>query len=419
MDEKARRLREEAYTWATVVVGFALMFARIPHLDDPKTILEVLFMVALIAIGEASPVTLPNNVGTVSVSLPIAYTVAVLYGPQAGIWAAATGTLRKVDFTRKNPIKYVLFNRSMIAISMFMFCEVYDLLGGTYGAVSFPSGVVPFVMAACIYTFTNAIIATGWWTLHAGQSFWTIWRSNIKWGLPNMMALVPVAMVMVLAAQQGGPWLLILFYLPIMVSKYSLDKYVELRSAYREMATALSNAIDARDAYTRGHSERVAEYAAMLAEQLKIPDDQVDVIRYVGLLHDVGKVGIRDAVMKKPGIYTLDEYEEMKNHAKIGADMLEGMKFLGKGQIWVRHHHERWDGKGFPAGISGEEIPLEARILACVDSFDAMTTDRPYKSKMDLGAAKQELVRCSGTQFDPKVVDAMLKVVEKLAAGKK
>jgi len=383
---------------------------------SPQKLIEATFMAILIAIGEASPVVLPNGLGTVSVSLPVSITVAVLYRPEAGIWAAALGTLRKQDITGKIKPKYVLFNRAMIALSMYSFCLVYPAMGGTYGIMAFPQGLLPFVVAAGVYTLVNAMLATVWWSLHFSQGVWTVWQSNIRWGLPNMLALVPVGMVMVLAAQaqESGPWILILFYLPIMVSKYSLDKYMELRSAYREMASALSNAIDARDSYTRGHSERVSEYAARLAAALRLPEDQIDTIRYVGLLHDVGKVGIRDAVMKKQGAYTLDEYEEMKNHANLGADMLAGLKFLGKGQDWVRYHHERWDGHGFPKGLSGEDIPIEARIMACADSFDAMTTDRPYKARMDLEAAKQELVRCSGTQFDPKVVVAMVKVVGKM-----
>lgn len=416
MDGRAKNLREEIYTWLVIATGMFLLFTNRPVLDDPMTVVKIVFMGILIAIGEASPVVLPNNLGTVSVSLPISIAVAVLYGPEAGMWMASLGTLRKQDLTGKIKLKYVLFNRAMIAISMYSFCFIYDALGGTYSTIAFSQGFIPFVVAACVYTVVNAILATGWWSLHFSQGFWAVWRSNIRWGLPNMMALVPVGMVMVLAAQsqEGGPWLLILFYLPIMVSKYSLDKYMELRTAYREMAAALSNAIDARDSYTRGHSERVSEYAARLAAALKLPDDQIDTIRYVGLLHDVGKVGIRDAIMKKQGTFTLDEYEEMKNHANIGADMLAGLKFLGKGQDWVRYHHERWDGHGFPKGLAGEEIPIEARILACADSFDAMTTDRPYKAKMDLEAAKRELLRCSGTQFDPKVVEAMVKVIDKM-----
>lgn len=419
MDGKAQHLREEVYTWLVVLIGLVVLFTHLPSFDDSKMVFEVIFMALLVTIGEASPVRLPNNLGTVSVSLPISYTVTVLYGPQAGIWAAALGTLRKSDLTGRNKLKFVLFNRAMIAISMFSFCEIYEAMGGTYETIAFPHGLPPFMVAACVYTLVNAMLATGWWSLHFLQGFWSVWRSNIRWGLPNMMALVPVGMVMVLAAQQRGPWLLILFYLPIMVSKYSLDKYMELRSAYREMASALSNAIDARDSYTRGHSERVSEYASQLAGALKLPDDQIDTIRYVGLLHDVGKVGIRDAIMKKQGAYTLSEYEEMKNHANLGADMLAGLKFLGKGQDWVRFHHERWDGHGFPKGLTGEEIPLEARILACADSFDAMTTDRPYKAKMDLEAARKELLRCSGTQFDPKVVEAMVKVIDKMREGGK
>lgn len=416
MDGKAKHLREEIYTWLVVAAGLAVMFTHLPSLEDPRRAIEVVFMAFLITIGEASPVRLPNSLGTVSVSLPISYTVAVLYGREAGIWAAALGTLRKSDVTGKNKLIYVLFNRAMIALSMFSFCEIYSALNGTYTIMDFPSDLPPFIVAACVYTLVNAMIATGWWSLHFSQRFWSVWRSNIRWGLPNMMALVPVGMVMVLAAQaqRSGPWILILFYLPIMVSKYSLDKYMELRTAYREMAAALSNAIDARDSYTRGHSERVSEYAARLAAALKLPEDQIETIRYVGLLHDVGKVGIRDAIMKKQGTFTLDEYEEMKNHANIGADMLAGLKFLGKGQDWVRYHHERWDGHGFPKGLAGEEIPIEARILACADSFDAMTTDRPYKAKMNLDEAKRELLRCSGTQFDPKVVEAMIKVIDKM-----
>lgn len=119
------------------------------------------------------------------------------------------------------------------------------------------------------------------------------------------------------------------------------------------------------------------------------------------------------------GAFTYEEYEEMKEHAAMGADMLIGMKFLGKGQQWVRHHHERWDGKGFPDGLKGEDIPLEARMLALADSFDAMTTDRPYKNRMSFEDAKKEILRCSGTQFDPDLVPVMVKVIDNMIANRK
>lgn len=416
MEDRANWLTERAYNAAIVLIGLVLLFTNRPGFESTQQVIEVLFMTILVALGEATQIDVANAKITISVSLPIAYTIAVLYGPEIAIWAASIGTLRKMDLQGKVKLRFVLFNRAMIAISMFAFCWTYSRLGGTYKVLAFPKGVLPFVLAASVYTLANAVTVTLLQSLRFKMSFVGTWRSYINWSVPNMLAMFPIAIIMILAAQQGSVYLLALFYLPLMVSKYAFDRYAELRGAYREMATALSNAIDARDSYTSGHSERVAEYAGLLAKQLRFHEDQIDILRYVGLLHDVGKVGIRDAIMKKPGTFTFEEYQEMKNHANIGAEMLEGLKFLGKGQDWVRYHHERWDGKGFPKGLTGENIPLEARILACADSFDAMTTDRPYKKKMTLSDAKEELCRCSGTQFDPKIVEAMLKVIDKMIA---
>jgi putative nucleotidyltransferase with HDIG domain len=204
----------------------------------------------------------------------------------------------------------------------------------------------------------------------------------------------------------------VFFYLPLIVTKVSLQKYIDLWETYNEMAAALSIALDARDSYTHGHSVRVSEYSAKLAKYLGLSDEEVELIRYVGLLHDVGKVGMPDSLLKKEGPYTYHEYEAMKKHSEVGADIIKVMKFLGKREQWVRHHHERWDGTGFPDGLAGDEIPLGARIIACADAFDAMTTDRPYKDKMSYEEARQELLICSETQFDPKVVEAMVKIID-------
>jgi putative nucleotidyltransferase with HDIG domain len=406
----------QAYIYAVSAIGAWILFTNLPTFRDTSHLAEFLFMFALVAIGEIAPVTIPRGSGTVSVSPPMNYTVTVLYGPEAGIWVNTLATLRKRDLSGQVPLRLVLFNRGMLAISMFMFSKAYQAVGGHFGTLGWPRGYMAFLTAAIVDTLCNALQFAIYFSLDSGMSLRGVWRLNIQWTLPSMLALYPLGILMVLVAQEGGPFLLTLFYLPLLTMKYSLNKYIELRAAYQEMAGALSNAIDARDAYTRGHSERVAEYAALLAKEMKFSEDRIELIRYVGLLHDVGKIGIRDAIMKKQGAYTYEEYEEMKTHAKIGAQMLEGMKFIGKGQDWVKYHHERWDGQGFPDGLKGEEIPIEARIIACADSFDAMTTDRPYKAKLTLAEAKEELKRCAGTQFDPAVVKAMLKVVDRMIA---
>jgi putative nucleotidyltransferase with HDIG domain len=412
-------LIKSIYLYLVSLTGLWILLSNRPHFASVSVFTDVVFMFALVVLGELSPVPVPQGTGTISVSPPLMYTITVLYGPAIGIWVAVLATLRKRDLQGQVPLPLVLFNRGMLAISMLLFCKAFALLGGTHGDLLWPRGYIAFLAGAIVYTLSNATQFAAYYALHTGTSFIGSWNLNIRWSLPSMLALFPLGILMVMVVKEGGPLLLSLFYVPLMVTRFSLMKYTELRLAYQEMAGALSNAIDARDAYTRGHSERVAEYAAMLAKELRFPEDRIELIRYVGLLHDVGKIGIRDEIMKKQGTYTYEEYQEMKIHATMGAQMLQGMKFLGKGQDWVRHHHERWDGRGFPDGLKGEDIPIEARIIACADSFDAMTTDRPYKEKMTFDDARKELIRCKGTQFDPEVVKAMLRVIDKLLANGK
>ncbi len=400
---------KRAYTWLVGLAGIAILAINVPQIEGTNRVLEILFLGLLVWLGESGQVSMPHGKGTISVSSPLLYTTNVLFGQKVGVWVSALATLRKKDLKGEVPLNVVLFNRGMLSISALAFSRVYS----AFRNLSFSRDFVAFIAGAFAYTFTNAAIIAVAIALQNGMSLAGVWGMHIRWGVPNMLALFPLGFLMVMVAQQGSPWFLLLFFMPLMVTKYSLQKYTEMREVYQELAGALSNAIDVRDSYTRGHSERVAEYASLLAKELGFPEDQIETIWYVGLLHDIGKVGIPDEVMKKPGAYTYEEYQEMKRHSALGADMLEGMRLLGQGQNWIRYHCERWDGTGFPEGLKGDEIPLEARIIACADSFDAMTTDRPYKKKMTIAQAKEELVRCSGSQFDPKIVEAMLKVIDK------
>jgi putative nucleotidyltransferase with HDIG domain len=172
-------------------------------------------------------------------------------------------------------------------------------------------------------------------------------------------------------------------------------------------------AIDHKDHYTRRHSEEVTEYALWIAEELGLSEEQKHALRLGGLLHDVGKIGIPDSVLLKPGLLTAEEYEAMKQHTVLGAVMLAALPEMEKIVPLARSHHERWDGQGYPDGLAGEQIPLLARILAVADAFSAMTTDRPYRKGMDVPAALTELQRHRGTQFDPAIVDVFVAAVQK------
>lgn len=178
---------------------------------------------------------------------------------------------------------------------------------------------------------------------------------------------------------------------------------------------SLLNALDARDTYTKDHSHRVTKYAVEIAKSMECPQEVVDSISFAGPLHDIGKIGVRDDILLKKGGFTEEEREIMKSHVVRGEEILRPLNLLVSERAVVLYHHERWDGGGYPKGLAGCEIPLVARIFSVADTFDAMTSTRPYRQALSLDVAKDEIVKCRGTQFDPEVVDAF--VVSELLKG--
>ncbi len=198
-------------------------------------------------------------------------------------------------------------------------------------------------------------------------------------------------------------------------TKQLADKNQELRIGYVQTIRALAEAVDAKDAYTRGHSERVGVYASKLGRELGLPREVIERIYISGLLHDVGKIGIPDRIITKPDRLTPEEYEEIKRHPEIGARILQPVAFLADVVPCVRHHHEWFDGseRGYPSRLVGDQIPLPSRIILVADTLEAMTSDRPYRKGLPLERVLGELRDFSGTQFDPICVDAMLRLLER------
>lgn len=191
--------------------------------------------------------------------------------------------------------------------------------------------------------------------------------------------------------------------------------YEDVRGLVMGLLHSLTSAVDAKDPYTCGHSERVALLSRMIAESAGLPSPLVERIYIAGLLHDVGKIGVPEAVLQKTGRLTAEEFEQMKKHPEIGARILRDVRQVGDVIPGVLHHHERFDGKGYPHALAGEQIPLMGRIICLADSFDAMTSNRTYRKALPLEVALTEMRRCSGTQFDPRLTDAFLALgMEKL-----
>jgi len=196
-----------------------------------------------------------------------------------------------------------------------------------------------------------------------------------------------------------------------------LEKYIKrLESLIRynkrlfiSTITALAAAIDAKDEYTRGHSERVTKFSVIIGKYLGLNAIELERIKVAGLLHDIGKIGIDDKILRKPGILTAEEFEEMKKHPVIGFNILEPIKELKEINKGVKYHHEKWDGSGYPEGLKGEQIPLIARIIAVADTFDAMTSRRPYQDPMEPEFVRDKIKDFAGIRYDRRVVAAFVK----------
>ncbi|MFA6002518.1 MAG: HD domain-containing phosphohydrolase [Elusimicrobiota bacterium] len=194
------------------------------------------------------------------------------------------------------------------------------------------------------------------------------------------------------------------------VMLHNQDLLDNLQTFYLEMVQTLARAVDSKDAYTKEHSDRARSKARRLAGELQLPDQMTRFIEYAALLHDIGKIGIDQSILLKPGKLTAEEYEVMKRHPIIGHQILAPVKYLGPVAQMVLYHQEWYNGRGYPEGLKGEEIPLGARMVAVIDAWDAMRSDRPYRKALPREAAVAELRRCAGTQFDPKIVDAFLRI---------
>ncbi len=188
------------------------------------------------------------------------------------------------------------------------------------------------------------------------------------------------------------------------------EQFKEMTS---QIIETIARTIDAKDPYTNGHSRRVAHYSVLIGQQMGLSEEDILFLRYAALLHDIGKIGIPDSILQKPGELTDEEYHTIKQHPQIGAEILKGAPLLKGVVVGARYHHEKWDGTGYLEGLSGEDIPLFARIIGVADTYDTMITDRPYHKAESKRAALDEVRRCGGTQFDPTIAKIMIDIISK------
>ncbi len=375
----------------------------------------LLWWLAFAFVAEISPIMLPGSQAYITVSSALDYAAIVVFGPTIAAMIAAVTALASSLAVSRQPVHKALFNVCLFIVTIFAAGYVFKLAGGT-ATPEIRELVLP--MAACGITYflidtfgVSTIVA-----LSQKANVWRIWQRTYLWTtITHLVGFVPLgAIIVVIFVHIGIPGVG-LFLVPLMLARYSFKLYTDMRQVHFDTVRALTSAIDASDPYTRGHSERVTHYSVAIARDMRLSERRVQVLEYAGFLHDMGKVGVDHDILTKPGSLTDDEWQAMREHPAIGARIVSDLDFLKGAREVVLYHHERYDGKGYPEGLAGEHIPLEARIAKVADAFDAMMSNRPYRSSLGLQKSIQELEDGKGTEFDPRVVDVFLAILD---AGK-
>ncbi|MFJ4710724.1 HD-GYP domain-containing protein [Streptomyces sp. NPDC088785] len=354
----------------------------------------------------------PRGMGTF---YPVLLAGAFLLPPSAAALVAVPGALLGQVEQRPKGLRRV-WRAAQLAVAVHASARVFGALGGPAAIAGprFPGALLPG--AAAVLAFCAVLTALDGGILAVAERVppRTAWRGLF------LRSLAPVAvhglaglMMAVLWTSSYGPVAALLVVLPMCISCWVFAQYQRERSAHQATIRALVQAVDIKDGYTRGHSERVGQASMMIARELGMPDERAEVLRFAGILHDVGKLGVPTRLLRKDGPLTPEERKVIELHPEYGHEMVRGIGFLGDARAAILHHHERLDGSGYPYGLVGTQIPEFARVVAVADAFDAMTSTRTYSRARPVPVAVAELERCAGSQFDPEMVGALVRALDR------
>ncbi|MBM4116815.1 HD-GYP domain-containing protein [bacterium] len=395
-----------AYYFAVSLAGYLALFFWSQDLD-PRRWLEYAIFVLLVVIADLVNVSLPHGGASISVSTPITFASIVIFGAYPAAWLEAVSAIIVEGLVNRRPLEKIFFNVPVLALSTGLAGLAFQALPFSQSLTS-PLFLIPLVVCGIVHWLVNTSLVSTIIGLSDGRNPLRIWRSNYFWNLRHLIAFVPLTAIIILVYRFAAPWTLALFIIPLLLLRYAYRLYLDMKETHIATLTALTSALDAKDAYTHGHSYRVSRYALMLARALGLSSKRMELLEYAALLHDIGKIGVSGDIISKDGKLTDEEYRAMKAHPAIGAKIIERLKFLNEAAQIVKYHHERPDGKGYPEGLKGEAIPFEARILQVCDTLDAMTSTRSYRKARTIEETLEEFRKYRGTQFDPEVVDALV-----------
>ena len=416
------------YVGAVIAAGGALLVASFPR--DLFALPRLFFLLlALSSITAILKVNLPiaRSGSTMSVSYAVSFASLLLLGSDPTMLVAAAAAFSQCTFRsqERNPMHRTLFSMASLIITVQVSGQVYRLLGGVPGVFDWSTIAQPLVAAATTYFVVNTLAVASAIALTTRQSILTIWNENFIWSAASYFVGAGVAAVSAWLVLEHAQWLAVLLAAPIYLTyrtyKVYLGRIDDEQRHVREMADlhlatieALALAIDAKDQTSQSHIRRVQFYATAVARALGMNEKEIQGVKTAALLHDIGKLAVPEHILSKPGPLTPEEFQKIRAHPKVGADIVSSVPFPYPVAPLILSHHERWDGKGYPSGLKGEVIPLGARILSVVDYFDALMAERPYHKAMQFEAAIELLQQEAGKALDPTVVSKFVELIPTL-----
>jgi len=359
-------------------------------------------------VASALPVRMPRGT-MVGVSIAPLIAATVLGGPTAGAWVALIGTTEVREMRGRIPWYGTLANHAGLLVPAVAAGILMRALGvpgrGADDALTFVAAVVG---AGGFFTINATLTATAV-SLQTDQPFRTVLIGDARGFATSLLGLAPLGWLMAQMYMMTW-WASLLFALPLYTTRLAYHNFIEMREMFTQTITALAGAVDKRDPYTSKHSQRVKDIAGDIGRVMRLGESDLEALEWGGLLHDVGKIGVRDAVLLKQDKLNKEERALMNAHPVLGAEIILPVTRLSRELPIIRHHHEWYNGSGYPDRLIGDEIPLLARILHVADAFEAMTAARPYRmTPLTAEQALGELRKYAGIQFDPMVVDAFVK----------
>ncbi len=409
-------VRGRIYLATVIAVGaIAVVWAALDMAGDAQAETAVLVLsLVSIAIEHSTPAMRRygnTNIG-VQMTLPISIAAGLIAGPGgAAIVGLVSGLVNMPVSWVKRSFNAANFVLSALAAGFVLLATGADtrVMSGDFDIVV----LVDIVLAGSAYVLVNAILIVGvLWAVEVVPPRAVVFGAMLRTA-PSHVAYGFLGLMIAVLWPSLGALAAVLVVLPLVVARWAFSQFAREQEAYEATIRTLVQAVETKDHYTRGHSERVAKASVMIARVLAIREDRVTALRYAGILHDVGKLGVPTTILQKTTGLSDDEFASIQKHPLHGMEMLRDIEFLDEAIKGIRHHHERLDGLGYPEGLRGDEIPEFARVIAVADAFDSMTSTRSYRGARTSEDAVLEIERCRGTQFDAVMVDALVQALRK------